>query len=118
MTPDTTPTTPFLDFDPPCAGPADPLEQAALSFHRANPHVLHAILGVCLEVRRTGWTHWSIGAAFEVVRYRAISTSGKVYKLNNSHRAYYARWIMRDVPELAGFFATREQGRIPQEEEV
>lgn len=42
-----------------------------------------------------------------VVRYNhEISTTGKPYKLSNSHTAYYARWIMRDIPELKDFFVT------------
>jgi hypothetical protein len=51
-----------------------------------------------------------------VVRYNAtITTDHKTYKLNNNHRAYYARWLMRDVPSLKGFFSTRDIGRVPQE---
>jgi len=99
----------YLDFDPRPGGPVDHLEQAALDFHRANPHVLREIVQACLGMRAAGYTRWSINAAFEVVRYNAaLRTTGTPYKLNNSHRAYYARWIMRDVPELRGFFETRE----------
>jgi hypothetical protein len=108
--------TPFLDFDPALDAPLDRHEQDALAFHQANPHVLQEIARVCLRVRRMGRTRWSINAAFEVVRYNAaITTDHRVYKLNNNHRAYYARWIMRDVPELEGFFQVREVGRVPQE---
>ncbi len=116
MTPAAVVENPYLDFDPPCEQPGDPIEEAALEFHQANPHVLREIVNVCLRVRRTGRQHWSINAAFEVVRYNAaITTDHRTFKLNNNHRALYARWIMRDVPELADFFATREQGRVPQE---
>lgn len=94
----------------------DPLEEAALAFHAANPHVLRAIVEVCLRVKRAGRRRWGIKAAFEVVRYNAaVTTDRRTYKLNNNHTAYYARWIMRDVPELAGFFQTREESRVPQE---
>ena len=114
MTPE---TTRYLDFDPPLQAPGDPLEEAALAFHRANPHVLREIVAVCLKMRGFGVRHWSINAAFEVVRYNAaLQTTGRAYKLNNNHRACYARWIMRDVPELATFFQTREQGRVAQGE--
>jgi hypothetical protein len=107
---------PYFEFDPPLESPGDPLEQAALAFHRENPHVLREIVQVCLRVRRAGRVHWSINGAFEVVRYNGeITTTGRTYKLNNNHRAFYARWIMRDVPDLRDFFCTREQGRVPQE---
>lgn len=107
---------PYFAFDPPLEAPGDPKEEAALAFHLENPHVLREIVQVCLRVRRAGRQTWSINAAFEVVRYNAeILTTGRTYKLNNNHRAYYARWIMRDVPELAAFFCTRCQGRVDQE---
>ena len=107
---------PYVRFDPPLEAPGDRLEEAALVFHQGNPNILREIVQVCLRLRQAGRSHWSINAAFEVVRYNAaITTTGTTYKLNNNHRAYYARWIMRDVSDLAGFFCTREQGRVPQE---
>ena len=107
---------PYFDFDPPLETPGDRLEEAALAFHRANPHVLREMAQVALRVRRAGRRRWAIRAVFEVVRYNAdVTTNGRTYKLNNNHQAFYARWLMRDVPELAGFFATREQGRVAQE---
>jgi hypothetical protein len=106
---------PWLDFDPVVA-PDDEKEVAAREFHLRNPHVMAAIIDVALRVRAAGRRHWSINAAFEVVRYNAsVTTDGRTYKLNNNHRAYYARWIMRDVPDLEGFFETRDQGRVEQE---
>ena len=105
----------YADAGPRLVDPADRLEAAALKFHEENPHILKEIAAVALRVKRLGRKHWSINAAFEVVRYNAeVSTSGRTYKLNNNHRAHYARWLMRDVPELAGFFSTREQGRTAQ----
>ena len=92
------------------------LEAAALAFHVENPHVLSEITTVCLQMRQVGQTRWSINAAFEVVRYQAaLTTTGRTYKLNNNHRAFYARWIQAATPELAGFFATRDHGRVPQD---
>lgn len=102
----------------PPPGPANPIsliEAAALDFHRQNPHVLDEIVRVSLNVKRAGHKHWSINAAFEVVRYERLTTRHKTYKLNNNHRACYARWIMRDVPELVDFFSTRDTGRVEQE---
>lgn len=108
---------PYLTFDPALDTPGDPLEEAALVFHQRNPHVLREIVNVCLKIQATGRSRWSINAAFEVVRYNAaITTDHKVYKLNNSYRACYARWLMRDVPELGGFFVTRDSGRVRQED--
>ena len=104
-----------LDFSPAPEQALDPIEAAALAFHRENPHILREIVRVCLNVKRAGRRRWSVNAAFEIVRYNAeLTTDHRTYKLNNNHRAVYARWIMRDVPELAGFFQTREDARTPQ----
>jgi hypothetical protein len=95
---------------------ADILEAAALDFHRRNPHILREIARVCLRVFRAGRDHWSMKAAFEVVRYNAtVTTDHRTYKLNNNHTAFYARWIMRDFPELDGFFQLRSHPRVHQE---
>lgn len=110
--------TPYQHADPVLEEPSDRLEQAALEFHQRNPHILPALATVCLQQKRTGRKHWSINAAFEVVRYNAaIAVDTRRYRLNNNHRAFYARWLMRDVPELADFFETRDQGRIAQDYE-
>lgn len=96
--------------------PDDPIEAAAYKAAERDPHVLREIIDVSLEMLDHGWRHWSIKAAFEVIRYNAaIRTSGRTYKLNNNHAAWFSRWIMRDVPELDGFFDTREGGRVHQE---
>lgn len=107
---------PQLPFpEPVLSDPTDPIEEAALRFHQANPHVLQEIAAVCLRIKRAGRRRWSVNAAFEVVRYNAtVTTNGRTYKLNNNHRAHFARWLMRDVPELAGFFSTRDSGRVDQ----
>ncbi len=108
----------FLDFDPPATPiePVDPIEQAALNFHAANPHVFQELVDLCLLVKRKGRQRWGMKAAFEVLRYnRAVSTEHKTYKLSNNFTAHYARWIMRDVPELAGFFVTRDVGHSHDE---
>lgn len=109
---------PYAFTEPALAQGDDVLEAAALDFHRRNPHVLREIAKVCLRIRRAGRAHWSVNAAFEVVRYNAeITTDHRTYRLNNNHRAFYARWLMRDVPELEGFFETRDQPRVEQEYE-
>lgn len=100
---------PELPFEPVLMRPGDPLEQAALAFHLANPHLLPAIVKLCLNMKKAGHARWGIAGAFEVLRYQ-VRTKSHDYRLNNSHRAYFARWIMRDVPDLAGFFELRAQG--------
>ena len=85
-----------------------PMSAAFRKFHDANPWVVSALIQMALEVRRAGHTRWSIANLFEVLRWKeGIHTNGRRFVLNNNYRAFYARWIMRAVPMLDGFFCTR-----------
>lgn len=88
------------------------LEASFNRFHAANPHVYEALKTVALWCVRNG-RKMGIKAIYERVRWEySISTSGSPYKLNNNYTAYYARKLMRDVPELAGYFETRRRRAI------
>jgi hypothetical protein len=78
-------------------------------FHRNNPNVLLELRRLALELLDAGHRHHSIKGLFEVLRYnRKVKTTGKPYKLNNNHTAFYARLLMENEPRLVGFFHTRE----------
>jgi hypothetical protein len=80
------------------------------SFDQRNPHVFEALKRLSLEMKRRGFTKWSIKAAFEVCRWMAaLQTYGDSFKLCNDYHARYARKIMAEVPELANFFELRER---------
>lgn len=88
----------------------DTIETRFEKFHALNPHVFNALRELALSLKRGGQPQYSIAALFEVLRFRgALRTQGDGFKLNNSYRALYARKIMKDVPELAGFFETRRR---------
>lgn len=77
-------------------------------YHRANPHVFELLKRFALEAKRAGHRRLSINMLFERARWQSmVETTGDPWKLNNSHRAFYSRMLMRDVPELRGFFETR-----------
>jgi hypothetical protein len=60
-------------------------------------------------LKRKGWNHYGIKAIVEVVRFhRALETTDPDFKLNNNYSSRYARILMDQEPELAGFFQTRE----------
>jgi hypothetical protein len=85
------------------------MEEKFLEFHHRNPHIYRAILDKALELFRAGRRRYGIKALYEVVRWeQAIQTEGGEFKLNNNHAAFYARMIMDNVPQLQGFFTTRE----------
>ena len=81
-------------------------------FHENNPHVYRALVDLARRQKELGRKHWSMKAAFEVLRHlgtlktdpRSETTK---YKLNNIYTAFYARLIMKQESDLAGFFSTR-----------
>lgn len=89
-----------------------PLESAFTTFHEANPHVYHLIVRFAREKKRAGFKHYGIAGVFERVRWEMpITTEGDAFKLNNNYRAFYARLVMAECPDLAGFFHTRRQSQ-------
>ena len=81
-----------------------------LWFHEANPEILIILEKISLDLVQQGWDKGSINLIFERVRWLyAIQTRGDKYKLNNNHRAFYARLLMMVNPGLDGFFSIRHQ---------
>ena len=80
------------------------------AFHDANPDVYLELRRIALALVRRGRRRYGIGGIFEVLRWqRAMNTTDTDFKLNNNYRAFYARFLMNQEPELAGFFEVREQ---------
>lgn len=86
------------------------IEERFQNFHIANPDVFAGLVEMGLEWKRKGHAHCSINMLWNILRYRRglVTTDGAHWKLNNSYTSRYARLIMRQVPELNGFFTTRE----------
>lgn len=78
-------------------------------FHRANPDVYRTLVRLAREwVNSTGRSKVGIGALYEVARWQiAIATNDPDFKLNNDFRAYFARMIMTQEPDLADLFELR-----------
>lgn len=105
-----------LAFPPDIVAPGDVDADATLAdrfeaFARANPKVEEAIVAIARELRdKHGVKRIGIALIFERLRWLyAIKTEGEAYRLNNSFRAFYARRIMAENPDLAGFFEVRKQ---------
>lgn len=89
------------------------LEAAFMSFHVDNPQVYAELVERARRWKRAGHRHGSINMLFEAIRYDfgvRVGESGDGFRLNNNHRAYYARLIMRRELDLDGFFETRDAG--------
>lgn len=90
------------------------LEKAFWEFHRKHPSVYRKL--VCLARQwkeRRGVAHLGIATLYEAARWTLImddrDESG--IKLNNNHRAFFARLIMEKEPDLSDFFQLRRQKR-------
>jgi hypothetical protein len=88
----------------------DPIERAFWHFHWTNPDVYKELVKMSHALRDVGRQHYGIACLFEVIRYhRDIKTTDPVFKLNNNHKALYARLLMANEPDLKGFFQLRER---------
>jgi hypothetical protein len=77
-------------------------------YHAANPHVYAAMRRFALEAKHAGRKHLGIGAVTERVRWETmVEGRGDSFKVNNNWRAFYARLLMEQEPELRGFFEVR-----------
>jgi len=96
----------------PPTSPASKLEAAFWTFHRDNPHVYAVLTRLAREWMAVhGQGRLGIGMLFERARWDIIMATRDVlgFKLNNNHRAFYARLIMTQEPDLADVFALRRQ---------
>lgn len=84
------------------------------AFHRANPHLLVVLRDMALAVKAQGIPRVGMKALFEQLRWHYyVKTTGEIYKLANTHTAYYSRVLMQWCPALDGFFSLRFQPAEP-----
>lgn len=85
------------------------------TFHLRHISVGRRLHSMTLELIDAGHGHLSIGMLWEVLRHetmlgdhiRAFPNLPQEFRLNNNHRALYARWLMDLDPRLAGVFELR-----------
>ena len=84
------------------------IDEQFWQFHRENPKVYEYLKQLSLELRMRGVQSYSINSLFEVLRWKkALATDNDDFKLNNNFRSRYARLLMKEEPELEGFFEVR-----------
>lgn len=85
------------------------LEIAFEAFHRDNPYVYELFKRFAGQAIASNRAHFGVSAVWERLRWETqiVTFNDDDLKLNNNHRAYYARMFMRDFPESDGFFRTR-----------
>lgn len=84
------------------------LEEAFAQFNADNPRVYERLVSLAKQYKDRG-RKVGIAHLFEVVRWLTFveTVRNDDFKLNNNLRAYYARYIMRTEPALAGYFDLR-----------
>lgn len=87
--------------------PSTPLEVRFARFHRENPHILRRLEERALELHRQGEKRIGMAELYEHLRRQHISTSGEPFRLNNSFRSYYSRFLIFRNLELDGVIETR-----------
>jgi len=88
------------------------LEEQALEFIAANPHVLDLFIKLAREARDHGARRVGAKMLVEKLRWELrCKTTGQPYRLNNSFTSYLARTAEHVAPDLKGLFATRRSSR-------
>ena len=84
-------------------------EERFQTFHLQHPEVYKTICDKARILKRRGVTHYGVFALINVVRYHSDVSTDKTqpWRLNNNYAPYYARLIMRQEPDLQGFFELR-----------
>lgn len=77
-----------------------------------NPDIISMVRSAALQLKRAGVGHYGMRAIFEHVRFHtALRSKGDTFKINNNHTPLLARKLMTEVPELEGFFETRDHAK-------
>lgn len=90
-----------------------PLGHVWWDFHCAHPEVYDRLEQMSVALVQRGHDRIGIAMLWETLRYESMlgARPGEdTYRLNNNHRAYYARLLMGRRAELAGVFETRSVG--------
>lgn len=78
------------------------------AYHEANPQVYRELCRFARQALAAGRRRLSINLLFERLRwFTEIEAHGDPFKVNNTFRAWYARLLMQQEPDLAGVFETR-----------
>lgn len=79
------------------------------AFDRDHPEVYEKIVSLIRQLQRRGFQRYGIKSLFEQVRWHfRVERGDEEFKLNNNYHSRYARKIIREHPDLDGFFELRE----------
>lgn len=93
------------------------IDERFARFNNDNPLILAELITLARDAKARGYNHYSLKALWEVLRFSSDPTTAEQYRLPNDFTSRYARRVMRDAPDLDGFFETRSlQGDEPKSE--
>ena len=81
--------------------------KAFWEFHRKNPMVYAELKSLAKRALARGHKVSGIGFLAELYRWEKRTMYFDEFKLNNNHKACYARLLMSKEPELRGMFRLR-----------
>ena len=88
----------------------DSIQERFEVYHAAHPEIYPLLVRLARDVKQRGFERYSMKAIFERARWHMnIEKGDRDFKLNNNYHAPYARLIMAQERDLAGFFETRER---------
>jgi hypothetical protein len=88
---------------------SETIEQKFLRYHREHPSVYTTLVEYARRAISRGYKTLGIGFLVEIVRWSEdIPGVRERFKINNDYCSRYARLIMAQEPDLAGFFKTRQ----------
>lgn len=87
------------------------LEEKFNKFDNENPKVYEMFVHFACELISAGYKKLSASLITERIRWevKLATVSDDQFKINNNHRAFYARKFMLDFPEYNEYFRIREQ---------
>ena len=94
----------------------DPVERGFFRFHKANPAIYRMFAKTARTLKRAGVKKVSSRLVIERVRNCIFfKAKGETeIRINNNFTALYARLIMRQEPDLAGFIRiTKRRSAVP-----
>lgn len=86
------------------------LRESFENFDNQNPQMWELFKRFALQAISTGKRSLSIALITERIRWEVdVESVGDRFKLNNNHKAFYARKFHEEFPDYGEVFATREQ---------
>jgi hypothetical protein len=84
------------------------IQQRFEEFDQANPEVYRYLCQLAREVQSKGFNRYGLQALWERARWHFEIENWELdYKLNDHYVSRYARKMMTENPDLAGFFEIR-----------